>query len=169
MIDLEKIKFEILKNKPIEEVIRNFNWKEFEETVAEIFRSNGFIVKQNFRFKTKRRYEIDVLAIKENLIFCVDCKKWSEGRYKKSGLKLATRDQLMRTKELKRFLKKNLIALNMLKIDSKANCYPLLVTLFEEDLLNENNCFIVPVWKLNSVLLDIESYLKPVYKQKRYI
>lgn len=160
MIDLEKIKLEMLKNKPIEEVLQNFNWKEFENIVAEIFRSNGFVVKQSFRFQTKKKHEIDVLAIKQNLVFCVDCKEWSGGRYKKSGLRYATKNQAMRIKELKKFLKKNLIAQNMLKIDSKVSSHPLLVTLFEEDLLLENKCFVIPIWKLNSFLLEAESYLK---------
>jgi len=160
MIDLEKIEFEVLKNRPIEEILDSFNWKEFEETVAEIFRRNGFFVKQNFRFKTNRRYEIDVFAIRQDLIFCVDCKKWSEGRNKKSGLKSATKDQEIRMKELKKFLKKNIIAKEMLKIKPKVDYNPLIVTFLDEDLLHENNCFIVPVWKLNSFLLEIDKYLK---------
>jgi hypothetical protein len=30
---------------------------------------------------------VDIIAARKNLVFCVDCKKWSGGRYKKSGIK----------------------------------------------------------------------------------
>jgi Holliday junction resolvase-like predicted endonuclease len=159
-MELEKIKKELLKGRTIEEILENFDWKDFEKTVSEIFLANNFKVKQNFIFKTKRRYEIDVLAIDERFIFCVDCKEWSRGRYKKTGLKYAAKDQEERLKQIKKFLKKNLIARQSMKIDlEKQKFYPFIVTLFEEDLLKENETLFVPVWKLNSFLLNMEKFL----------
>jgi Holliday junction resolvase len=159
-MELEKIRKHLLKGKTIEEILEKFDWREFEKTVAEIFERNGFEVKQNFVFKTKRRYQIDSLAKGKRIIFCIDCKEWRKGRYKKTGLKYATKDQKERVGELIKFLKKNLIARQMLKIDlEKQKFYPLVVTLLEEDLLKENETFVVPVWKLNSFLLDVERYL----------
>jgi len=159
MIDLEKIKLEMLKNKPIEEILRNFNWREFEEIVAEIFRRNEFKVKQNFKFKIKKKHEIDLLAVKQNLIFCVDCKKWSSGRYKKSGIKIAATKQEKRTRMVRNFLKKNPIAMRMLKIGQTPKFYSLIVTLMEEDIIQEKKTFIVPIFKLNSFLLESERHL----------
>jgi Holliday junction resolvase-like predicted endonuclease len=155
MIDLEKIKAKLLNGKKIEDVLEKFNWKEFEEVIAEIFRKNNFRTKQNFRFKTKRRFEIDLIALKRNLVFCVDCKEWSKGRYKKTGLRYAVKNQKERTEELKKFIKNNPIAQSSLKIDEKHEFHPLIVTLLEEDLVEENNVFIVPVWKLNNFLIEI--------------
>ena len=40
MIGLEKIKISLLKGEIIEKILENFNWKEFEEVIAEIFRRN---------------------------------------------------------------------------------------------------------------------------------
>lgn len=159
-MELEKIRKDLLKGKTIEEILEKFDWKEFEKTVAEIFESNNFEVKQNFIFKTKRKYQLDILAKKERIVLCVDCKEWGKGRYKKTGLRYAAKNQEERINQLIKFLKKNLIAKQMLKINlRKQKFYPLVVTLLEEDLLKENETFFVPVWKLNSFLLDIEKFL----------
>jgi Holliday junction resolvase-like predicted endonuclease len=158
-MDIEKIRKDILAGKEIEEVLKNLDWKDFEEFVVNVFSDNNFVVKRNFRFKTKRRYEIDIVASRGNSVVCVDCKEWSKGRYKKSGLKHAVKNQENRVKEFKKFLKKNLIAQNVLKIEPDSAFYPLIVTLFEEDLIIENNTFIVPVWKLNGFLLELEKYM----------
>lgn len=159
MMELEKIRKNILSGKPIEEIIKNFNWKEFENFIAEIFRENNFEVIQNFRFKTKRKYEIDIVAARQNIVFCVDCKEWNKGRYKKTGLKYSAKNQEKRVKELKNFLKKNPDIQIFLKVNLKFEFYSLIVTLFEEDLFIEGNTFFVPVWKLNNFLLEAERYL----------
>ncbi len=159
MIDFEKIRTGLSEGKQLEDIVGKFNWKEFEGFIAEIFRSNGFLVKQNFRFKTKNRYEIDLLASNNRYVLCIDCKEWNKGRYKKSGLKNAVVKQEKRLVELKKFLKKNLIANQILGINSKSKFYPLIVTLFEEELSKENNTLIIPAWKLNGFLLEFENHL----------
>jgi Holliday junction resolvase-like predicted endonuclease len=158
-MELEKIRKDILSGKAIEEVAREFSWKEFEEFVAEIFRENNFRVKRSFRFKTRKKYEIDIIAIKQKTVLCVDCKEWGKGRYKKHGLKNSAKNQERRIKEFKSFLKKNPIVQDLLKIDSQYNFYSLIVTLLEEDLIIEGATFFVPIWKLNSFLQNIEEYL----------
>jgi len=159
-MELEKIRKDLLKGRTIEEILEKFDWKEFEKTVADIFESNEFEVKQNFIFETKKRYQIDVLVKRERIVLCIDCKEWGKGRYKKTGLKYAVKNQEERVNQLINFLKKNLVAKQILKINlRKQKFYPLIVTLQEEDLLKENETFVIPVWKLNSFLLDIEKFL----------
>lgn len=154
MIDLEKIKKNLLLGKTIEEILKAYDWKDFEKIVAEIFERNNFETKTNFQFKTKRKYEIDIIAIKNNFIFCIDCKSWSSGRYKKSGLKKAVIKQEERTKEFKKFLKKDVIATDFLNVTPSCRIDSLLVTLLEEDFIIEKNTFVVPIWKLNSFLIN---------------
>jgi hypothetical protein len=151
---LEEVKIE----KSVEEELKNLDWKGFEKAVQEIFELNEFKVKRNFRFKTKRRYEIDLIAIKDRFNFCVDCKRFGKGRYKKSEILKAIKKQEERNKELKKFLRSNMIAKESLKIKSM-KFYPLLVTLFEEEVIKENQTFVVPVWKLNSFLNEVENYI----------
>jgi Holliday junction resolvase-like predicted endonuclease len=144
---------------PIEEILKKFDWKDFEEIVAEIFRRNDFLVKNNFRFKTKKRYEVDIIATRSNLVFCVDCKRWSGGRYKKSGIRKSVEEQEKRTEAIKKFLMKNPILRKALNVDEKFKILPLIITLMEEDLAKEKNTFVVPIFKLNSFLLNLENYL----------
>ncbi len=136
MIDLEKIRRRMLKGKSIEEALEKFDWKEFEQTVGEIFMQNDFKVRSNFRFKTKRRYEADLIATRGNVIFCVDCKKWSEGREKSWSLAKAAKEQEERTNELRKFFRANPIARGIMKIPD-GSFVPLIATLHLEKILRE--------------------------------
>ncbi|MEK6909599.1 MAG: restriction endonuclease, partial [Candidatus Aenigmatarchaeota archaeon] len=82
---LDKIESQIKQGKNIEDILEKYDWQKFEGIITEIFQENGFYTRQNFRFKTKKRHEIDVIAVKGNRMICVDCKWWSRGRYKKAG------------------------------------------------------------------------------------
>ena len=159
MLELEKIKSEIFSGKPLEEVLEGIDWREFENFVSEIFSKNDYSVKRNFRFKTSRRYEIDLIASRRNLTFCVDCKNWRGGRNKKSGIILAIEKQYLRVQELLKFIRKNLIAKKILTFEERPKVLPLIVTLLQEDVLEENGVFVVPVWKLNSFLLEVENFV----------
>lgn len=155
---IDEIEFQLQKGKVIEDILEKYDWKIFESIIGEIFQENGFNTKQNFRFKTRKRYEIDIVAVRNNRIFCVDCKWWGKGRYKKTGLKNAIASQEKRVKELQKFLKKNPIARDILKITRNYTINPLIVTLHEEDIIQENTTFVVPVWKLNRFVTEEENY-----------
>jgi len=159
MIDLEKIKQRILAGEEIEEILKEIDWKEFEELVASILEQHDFSCVIHFKFKTKRFYEIDVLAAKNNIILAIDCKKWKRGRYKKTGLKYAVEAQEERVKELKKFLRVNKLLAEKLRLKGKLYFLPLIITWFEEDLLKFNDTFIVPIWKFNQFLLSISDYV----------
>lgn len=135
------------------------DWKKFERFVAEIFLSNSFLVRHNLRFRIKRRYEIDLLALRGENVFCIDCKSWSMGRYKKTALQKAATLQEERTSQFKKYVWKNFILQKFLKINPKSKFHSLIVTLVEEEILQANNTFFVPVSKLNSFLVELESYL----------
>ena len=105
-----------------------------------------------------RRHEIDVIAVRGQTVFAVDCKEWGKGRYKAFGLRKASEKQEQRAISLKKFLKNNPIAQKRLKI-SKQEILPIVVTWLQEDLQKHNGSLIVPVWKLNSFLLQAEKFL----------
>ncbi|MFH0711145.1 MAG: NERD domain-containing protein [Candidatus Aenigmatarchaeota archaeon] len=158
MIDFDFKHFEELSNqKNLEEVIRDFDWKAFEKIVSNIFEKNDFKIKTNFRFKTSRRFEIDVLAISDLYVICVDCKEWGKGRDKTSGLKKAVEMQEERVDELKRFFNHNPVASRMMRI-GKQEFFSLIVTWHEEELIMESKTLVVPVWKLNAFIGNIENY-----------
>ena len=74
---LKVIEAEVLKGRPIEELLKSFSWKEFEDFCAHVFEINGFQVLRNFRFKSRnKRFEVDIVAVRGALILCADCKRW---------------------------------------------------------------------------------------------
>ncbi len=147
---IEKIKERVLSGEILEDILEAYDWRDFENFVREVLEAHSFKTYLHFRFKTKRKYEIDVLGKKSDLILLIDCKRLGRGRYKKSELRKAVELQEERAKEFKKFFKD--------KLENRKIC-PLIVTLFEEDILKEKNTFVLPVWKLNSFLLEIENYL----------
>lgn len=159
MISLDKIKQKLLDGKQIEEIVENIDWKDFEELVSEILGKHGFKTLNNFRFKTERRHEIDIIAIKGNETFLIDCKQWSTGRYKKSALKNATEDQEKRLEEFKKFIKTNAIDKNGSKLGKNHVFIPIIVTWYDENLLKHGNTLVIPIWKLNEFLLNAGKYL----------
>ena len=75
-------------------------WKEFENLAAEAFKANNYNVTSNFHFKhVGKRWEIDLLACKEPLIVCVDCKHWHHG-WSRAAIVKAVEMQIKRTKAL---------------------------------------------------------------------
>ncbi len=159
MIDLNEIKQRILEGEQIENIIQKIDWKEFEKLIAEILKKHDFSVHNNFRFKTDRRFEIDVLAIRNKTSLLIDCKQWGRGRYKKTGLKYSVKEQKERVKQLKKFLKNNPMAQTKLKIKKTTKFTPLIVTWFEEDLIKHEEVFVVPIWKFNQFLLNLSEYI----------
>ena len=158
MISLGQIQQRILRGEEIEKTLEGIDWKEFEEFVAQVFEKHEFNVFRNFRFKTKKRYEIDILAFRNGLIVAVDCKKWKRGRYKRSGLKHAVQTQVERINELRKFLFEEFTLQD--KFNPKSTkFFPLIVSWFEEDLTEYKNVFVVPVWKLNQFLLSLSEYI----------
>jgi Holliday junction resolvase-like predicted endonuclease len=169
MFDLEKIKTRVLRGESVEDAVKylELGWRDFEDVVAAIFEAHDFSVRRNFRFKTRsrrneagRRYEIDVIAAKGGSIFCVDCKQWSGGRYKKSAVISAANKQKERTSEFGKFLKGNAAARETLHAGKSAagkewKTKPLIVTLLEEDITKVRGVFIAPLWKLNAFLLEL--------------
>ena len=59
------------------EICSLLNWREFENLSVEAFQLNGYQIINGLTFTSnKKRYQIDVLAAKNNTILCIDCKHW---------------------------------------------------------------------------------------------
>ena len=121
-------------------------WREFEDLVAKIFEANDFKVEKRVIFKNGRKHEIDLVATRFDKVFCVECKCWGMGRYKKTSLKKAAEKQLERCLKFKEV--KGL----------KQPVYSLIITLHEEDLIFHGKTVFVPLSKLNSFLNEFEMY-----------
>ena len=118
-------------------------WQNFERLVAFIFEANDFqvIINKIKTFKRKRR-QYDVIARKNDRIFLVECKKWAGNRHRPSALKKA----IVQHKERTEFYE---------NLTGEATT-PILVTLIEEDIKFYEDLPIVPIFKLNSFINEID-------------
>lgn len=146
----------------IEEVCKLLSWKEFEAFSKSVLERNNFSCVQNFRFKhNQKRYEIDVVGLKEPLILCIDSK-----HYKKSGKNHALRNyckkQIERAAAFSRELSKMVSKLRMIKW-REAKIIPLIVTLLAEEI-GSSEVPIVPFFKLNSFVIELPTHLSEIYQ-----
>jgi len=150
--ELEKIRRQVLRGRKMDDVMESYDWAEFERIVGDIFRQNDFRVTNNFRFRTWKRWEVDLIASRGSTVFCVDCKRWSQGRSKRWSLAKAAREQASRTREFDRFVRSNPETRGMMGIPDGVPV-PIVATLHEEEIVKEGQTFVVPVEKLNSFIL----------------
>lgn len=141
----------------IEKSISDLDGKEFEAFTRDILISHEFQVYSGVRFKTskKRRYEIDLLAIRNPIILCIDCKHWSSRTGKKYALKKAVEKQVERTLAFSKDV-------DLLKFHIEENndhfLMPLLISWLAEDIKTYQNVPIVPIFQLSFFLNQIDVY-----------
>jgi hypothetical protein len=140
-----------------EKVCGFLDWSEFENIAATAFEANYFFVKRGFRFiGYGRRWEIDILAFKESVVVCADCKHWHHGWRRAATIK-AVKAQVKRTEALA-------TALPMLheKIGSanwkKAVLVPLVLSLYPSPLKFYEKTPIVPILQLKNFLNEFSAH-----------
>ncbi len=147
----------------IEKVCKLLNWKEFEAFSKNALEKNNYFCIQNFRFQqNKKRYEIDVVGLKKPLILCIDSK-----HYKKSGkssvLKIACKKQIERVEAFSRVMPKNISKLRIMEWKN-ANIVPLIVTLLPEEISFFEQVPIVPFFKLNNFVIELQAHISEIYQ-----
>jgi len=81
----------------IERVCKLLTWEEFEDIAVLAFEANDFAVKKHFRFSwSGRRWEIDIMGLREPIVASVDCKQWHRG-WRGSASRKAAEKQAERT------------------------------------------------------------------------
>ncbi len=81
----------------VERTARFLTWSEFEKFSTVTFEANGFKVKNNYRFTwLKKRWEIDILGLREPIIISADCKHWHQKWSGAASIK-AAKNQIERT------------------------------------------------------------------------
>ena len=150
-MDMEGIRMAISQGRTLDEIAERLDWREFERLCSAILKEHGWKTKNNFRFKTKARHEIDIVAIKTEMVLLVDCKHWGTRQGKRPQIRAAAGKQVARLEEFNK--------VKFLWRKEKQKPYPLIITLFDEDIIREGEVLVVPVFKLNSFLMEIENYL----------
>jgi len=145
--------YAIKQGADVQSVSLGLNWREFEEICAQAFQFYGYEVYRNFRFTSgKHRYEIDVIGVRAPLIICVDCKRWSSGRFS------ALRKSALQHFEKVEALSENKSALYRLGVNgwSKAVLIAAILSIYEDKVKIYEGIPIVPVFKFNSFLNELQ-------------
>lgn len=143
-----------------EKVVQHMTWKDFEGLVAGILERNGYRCIESFRRIGNDEIEgmeIDVIGVKERKILSVDAKMWGIRKGKASALKSAAEDQFDRTKRLGNQLDTVSQKIGGLE-PGDYELTPVLVTWFVEDIQFHDGIPMVPVFKLNSFVLELDRY-----------
>lgn len=142
----------------IERVCKVLEWKEFENFTATAFETNNFAVKRRFRFKASgRRWEIDILAYSEPIIFCVDCKRWRSG-WGSSAITRVAAAQAQRTEALA----KNLQDIQReIGLDdwTQATLFPVILSLFPGPVKFYSKVPVVPILQLQNFLDEFQGHI----------
>ncbi len=146
---------------PARMILESLTWQEFEEFVAFVFNFHDFQVQQRFRFSTNRKFEIDIIAKRPSIIFCIDCKQYGVRLGKASSLRNASEEQLRRTLALANSFSQFQADLGCLDW-SQAKLVPMLVTMLHEDIQYHAKIPIVPASLLNAFLLGYEKHLDTI-------
>ncbi len=157
-IDLAKMAVEEGAN--IGQVVDLLTWKDFEGFVASILSDNSYRCIESYRRRgnsTIQGMEIDVIGVKGDIIVAIDAKMWSIRSGKTSALKTAAEKQKKRTWELSEELDKLSKKIGVLA-EKTYKLFPVLVTWLVEEVELHQGVPVVPIFKLNSFILDLDQY-----------
>lgn len=144
----------------VEYVIELLNWKDFEGFVAHILAEHEFRCIESFRRKgnqSTKGMEIDVIGIRGATIISADAKMWGIRRGKSSALKMAAENQKQRSVKLASMMNKVAEKVGHLSLRNY-RIYPILVTWLVEEVQFHDGVPIVPVFKFNSFILNLDSF-----------
>ncbi len=143
----------------IEEIVATMTWKDFESMVATILSRNDYRCIESFRRRGNRLtrgMEIDVIGVRNRTIVSVDAKMWNIRRGKTSALRRAAEQQKRRTEELAGELQS--LSHKIRLASGEYRLTPVLVTWLVEDLTIHEGVPIVPVFKFNSFIIEMNQY-----------
>jgi len=150
------------KGVPLEAIASTIPWQRFEVLVKEALVRYGFETGRHIRFEySGRRWEIDVLGVREGDLLCIDCKQWKKGG-KGGVLRKSVSEQLSRVVALSKLKTKPQL---LRARRNRLNAYAALTTLLDTGRYIIDGCFIVPITKLNSFLdqfYELRGLVRPV-------
>ena len=132
------------------EASRFLEWKDFERFAETCLEKMSFGTQRDVRLKMGgRRWQIDVVGVKGELLVCMDCKHWappmSPSRFKNPQVHQAEATRLYAEKLAR---EKN----------SQITSLPVILTVFEAHQKLSERAVIVDVQKLPSLLRDLTPY-----------
>ncbi|WP_455367632.1 NERD domain-containing protein [[Eubacterium] cellulosolvens] len=141
-------------------ICRYLEWGEFEQLLSILFSHHNYKVKRNLHIKYRgKKLQIDILAVKDQVVLCVDCKHWRYG-YSQSRMKTAAKKQEARAKAITPSL------LISQKNNRNRTFYivPVLLVLLDIPFRFIENIPIVPVHRLTDFLDNFPPIPDPRFK-----
>ena len=151
----------IILGADIERTSRFLTWSEFESFSKSIFEVNGFKVKKNLHFTwLKKKWEIDVLGLKNPIIISVDCKHWHK-RWSGAASIRAAIDQIERTRALAKASKD---IMDKIGIRGWKHAYfiPIVLSLSPSQHKFYKRTPIVPIFQLKDFLENVVFHLNEI-------
>jgi len=144
----------------ISEIVELLTWKDFEGFVTSILVANSYRCVESFRRRGNslmHGMEIDVIGVKGATIIAIDAKMWGTRSGKTSALKTAAEKQKTRTQELSEELDRLARKMGGLTV-REYQLLPVIVTWLVEEVELHEGVPVVPIFKLNSFILDFYLY-----------
>ncbi len=144
----------------IETVVELLTWKDFEGFVAEILRENEFRCVESFRRRGSsiiKGMEIDVVGVRGKTIVSIDAKMWGIRSGKSAALARAAEKQKERTARLANQMNRLARKLKPLP-NGSYSLVPIIVTWMVEDIEFHEGVPVIPIFKLNPFILDLQLY-----------
>lgn len=142
----------------IERACKFLEWKEFENMAATAFENDRYRVRRNFHFKTHdKRWEIDLLAFKQPLITCIDCKHWQH-HWSRASIVKAAEAQTERTQALAEGLERFVDTLELNKWH-QATLIPVVLSLIPGTFKFHNNTPIVSILQMQNFINELPAHV----------
>ncbi|MBK5115007.1 MAG: hypothetical protein JJE41_15385 [Candidatus Heimdallarchaeota archaeon] len=152
-----------LNGHDFDKIINELIWQEFELLTTIVGDEFGYIAKTGLNFSAEdRKYQIDVILKASPYVLFIDCKHYS-GTGKKSVLKKAAEEQVIRVEAVK----ENLDILQekiSIKGWKKIIFIPMIVTWLDDEIFFHQFVPVVPFTKLRSFFQDFYLYYEDIFK-----
>ena len=136
----------------LEFMLEDVDWQVFEGFTVRAFREAGFNVKSRCRFAIdNRRFEIDVLAWRDDIMLAIDCKHW-KGKSRGWHIRRAALENLKRAMRLSKVAS--------VKLGFEGKIYPVIVTLKDTPIRFHEGVAVVPIFRLRDFIGSLPLYLE---------
>ncbi len=152
-----------LKGIDFDKIINELIWQEFELLTTIVGDEFGYLAQTGLNFSTgDRKYQIDVILKANPYVLFIDCKHYG-GTGKKSVLKKAAEEQIVRVEAVKENLE-NLQDKISVKGWKNVIFIPMIVTWLDDEIFFHDYVPVVPFTKLSSFLKNFYLYFEDIYK-----
>jgi len=143
----------------VEAVSGLLSWRDFESLCVEALRSHSYEVVAPFRFKIEgKKYEVDIVAHRRDVLLCVDCKHWKMRRGQRSKARDAAASHFDKCARLA--LSADQLRSAGLEVRIGLHVVPVIVTLMDLGFKKPlNGVCVVPIFKFNNFLLELEAHV----------